>query len=91
MKAFALSINSPVLQNVPSIHIYHQFVKSHFLCRNFIIYVRHTQVIGSPTGIKDIFRDVDAASEIVADSDQFNQGTAASLLEVVIMEMMMRE
>ena len=48
-------------------------------------------MIGSPTKIKDIFRDVDAASEIVADSDQFNQGTAASLMEVVIMEMMLRE
>ena len=48
-------------------------------------------MIGSPTEIKDIFRDIDAASEIVADSDQFNQGTAASLMEVVIMEMMMRE
>ena len=48
-------------------------------------------MIGSPTEIKDIFRDVDAASEIVADSDQFNQGTAASLMEVVIMEMMIRE
>ena len=48
-------------------------------------------MIGSPTGIKDIFRDIDAATEVVADSDQFNQGTAASLMEVVIMEMMMRE
>ena len=48
-------------------------------------------MIGSPTEIKDIFRDVDAATEIVADSDQFNQGTAASLMEVVIMEMMIRE
>ena len=47
------------------------------------------QVIENQTQIKDIFRDIEGASQIIAESPQFDQDTAKSLMEVMMIKMMM--
>ena len=47
------------------------------------------QVIENQTQIKEIFRDIEGASQIIAESPQFDQDTAKSLMEVMMIMMMM--
>ena len=47
------------------------------------------QVIENQTQIKEIFRDIEGASQIIAESPQFDQDTAKSLMEVKIMMVML--
>ena len=55
-------------------------------CHPFHIHV--DQVIEGPTQIKEIFRDVEGASQIFAQSPQFDQDTTKSLMEVKMVKMM---
>ena len=46
------------------------------------------QVIASPTHIREIFQDVEGASQIFAESPQFDQDTTKSLMEVMMKKKM---